>query len=102
MRFLDLQGGGGSSIKGRAAPPPLFKSGCSVYRRPGVTVVVENSCGSGYTPSRFSGLLRRRPSMEVFSDILSTFLKLHRDLKTSTAMAITKVHGLCGANHTFP
>nr|VDC60999.1 unnamed protein product [Brassica rapa] len=73
MRFLDLQGGGGSSIKRRAPPPPLFKSGCSVYRRPGVTAVVENSCGSGCTPSRFSGLLRWRPSMEVFSEILSNF-----------------------------
>ncbi|CAN6972827.1 unnamed protein product, partial [Brassica rapa subsp. trilocularis] len=41
----------------RAPPPPLFKSGCSVYRRPGVTAVVENSCGSGCTPSRFSGIL---------------------------------------------
>ncbi|KAL0795938.1 hypothetical protein Bca101_067315 [Brassica carinata] len=43
MRFLNLLGGGGLSIKRLAVPPPLFKSVCCVSGRLGMPAVVESS-----------------------------------------------------------
>ncbi|XP_013698927.2 uncharacterized protein BNAC06G31740D isoform X2 [Brassica napus] len=39
MRFQDLQGGGGSSIKRLATPPPLFKSVCYVFGSLGLSTM---------------------------------------------------------------